>query len=128
MLFDCCIFFLMTRPPPRSTRTDTLFPYTTLFRSVEPVTQRHIVEPVGRVEAADPIGVHHRAVRVGQELFGEEAARLLGEVGDLSDQRETAAEQIARLTTVELEAHADIFRQVAEIARASGRERVVQEG
>src|SRR3546814_7707768 len=35
----CCyvdsliFFFLMIRRPPRSTRTDTLFPYTTLFRS-----------------------------------------------------------------------------------------------
>src|SRR3546814_10700438 len=28
-------FFLMIRRPPRSTRTDTLFPYTTLFRSLE---------------------------------------------------------------------------------------------
>src|SRR3546814_15565876 len=30
----CNFFFLMIRRPPRSTRTDTLFPYTTLFRSV----------------------------------------------------------------------------------------------
>src|SRR3546814_9819300 len=33
----CCIliiFFLMMRRPPRSTRTDTLFPYTTLFRAL----------------------------------------------------------------------------------------------
>src|SRR3546814_9049603 len=32
----CCIvfFLLMVRRPPRSTRTDTLFPYTTLFRSI----------------------------------------------------------------------------------------------
>src|SRR3546814_6249091 len=29
------IFYLMIRRPPRSTRTDTLFPYTTLFRSIE---------------------------------------------------------------------------------------------
>src|SRR3546814_19580348 len=29
----CIFFFLMIRRPPRSTRTDTLFPYTTLFRS-----------------------------------------------------------------------------------------------
>src|SRR3546814_10847168 len=29
-------FFLMIRRPPRSTRTDTLFPYTTLFRSAHP--------------------------------------------------------------------------------------------
>src|SRR3546814_18149323 len=28
------IFFLKRRRPPRSTRTDTLFPYTALFRSV----------------------------------------------------------------------------------------------
>src|SRR3546814_2104821 len=30
----CFFFFLMIRRPPRSTRTDTLLPYTTLFRSV----------------------------------------------------------------------------------------------
>src|SRR3546814_3626087 len=29
-----CFFVLMIRQPPRSTRTDTLFPYTTLFRSL----------------------------------------------------------------------------------------------
>src|SRR3546814_2399059 len=33
-------FFLMIRRPPRSTRTDTLFPYTTLFRSGEYVMNR----------------------------------------------------------------------------------------
>src|SRR3546814_18356859 len=33
MLCFSCLFFLMIRRPPRSTRTDTLFPYTTLFRS-----------------------------------------------------------------------------------------------
>src|SRR3546814_15222047 len=37
-------FFLMIRRPPRSTRTDTLFPYTTLFRSAvtqpEPLPRR----------------------------------------------------------------------------------------
>src|SRR3546814_12755992 len=32
-MFVICFFFLMIRRPPRSTRTDTLFPYTTLFRS-----------------------------------------------------------------------------------------------
>src|SRR3546814_15639775 len=35
LFFDVILlfFFLMIRRPPRSTRTDTLFPYTTLFRS-----------------------------------------------------------------------------------------------
>src|SRR3546814_3199556 len=37
LYISCLIFvffFLMIRRPPRSTRTDTLFPYTTLFRSI----------------------------------------------------------------------------------------------
>src|SRR3546814_20970453 len=33
LLRGLIFFFLMIRRPPRSTRTDTLFPYTTLFRS-----------------------------------------------------------------------------------------------
>src|SRR3546814_19440315 len=36
-----CFFFLMRRRPPRSTRTDTLFPYTTLFRSPVRAWRRH---------------------------------------------------------------------------------------
>src|SRR3546814_2061187 len=37
ILATICVFFffLIRRRPPRSTRTDTLFPYTTLFRSFE---------------------------------------------------------------------------------------------
>src|SRR3546814_4911552 len=34
------LFFLMIRRPPRSTRTDTLFPYTTLFRSDRRIQHR----------------------------------------------------------------------------------------
>src|SRR3546814_4952712 len=34
-----CVCFLMIRRPPRSTRTDTLFPYTTLFRSFTAVCE-----------------------------------------------------------------------------------------
>src|SRR3546814_13107032 len=40
------IFFLMIRRPPRSTRTDTLFPYTTLFRSLHPRENAPVVELV----------------------------------------------------------------------------------
>src|SRR3546814_7162012 len=43
MLRVCWFFCLMIRRPPRSTRTDTLFPYTTLFRSLRqsPALRRH---------------------------------------------------------------------------------------
>src|SRR3546814_5411732 len=46
---ELSVFFLMLRRPPRSTRTDTLFPYTTLFRS-------------DRYRRHDAIG-HQRSVR-----------------------------------------------------------------
>src|SRR3546814_1056203 len=54
MVLDCLLslflFFLMIRRPPRSTRTDTLFPYTTLFRSV-PVPARRRADRTARDES-----------------------------------------------------------------------------
>src|SRR3546814_3806389 len=53
-------FFLMLRRPPRSTRTDTLFPYTTLFRSV--VDQQRVLPDLGhRGDAGTGLGVEHDA-------------------------------------------------------------------
>src|SRR3546814_13619040 len=40
----------MIRRPPRSTRTDTLFPYTTLFRSVDRLHLRRLAVTVARFE------------------------------------------------------------------------------
>src|SRR3546814_13526791 len=46
------LFFVMIRRPPRSTRTDTLFPYTTLFRSAPPE-----IEAIGQFARDDrPLG------------------------------------------------------------------------
>src|SRR3546814_6539603 len=42
------LFFLIIRRPPRSTRTDTLFPYTTLFRSPMRATDRPRSAPYAR--------------------------------------------------------------------------------
>src|SRR3546814_1585809 len=64
----------MIRRPPRSTRTDTLFPYTTLFRSlVEPAVDRRfagndggetVLAPVGkRLQQRRAIGAVDRAQR-----------------------------------------------------------------
>src|SRR3546814_2339826 len=50
LVFSILCFFLMIRRPPRSTRTDTLFPYTTLFRSARAPAPR----PRPRHEAAAP--------------------------------------------------------------------------
>src|SRR3546814_15785966 len=46
-------FFLMIRRPPRSTRTDTLFPYTTLFRSLGP----QVLAPAEEVGHMAAVGV-----------------------------------------------------------------------
>src|SRR3546814_14602905 len=50
-------FLLMIRLPPRSTRTDTLFPYTTLFRSTRPL----LVE-IQALVSASPQATPRRAV------------------------------------------------------------------
>src|SRR3546814_6796609 len=55
----------MIRRPPRSTRTDTLFPYTTLFRSVQVLSDRDGDPPLGtravRTHAAGQGGLPVRA-------------------------------------------------------------------
>src|SRR3546814_19283499 len=48
----------MIRRPPRSTRTDTLFPYTTLFRSTGDLTIKDITKPVVLDVTLNKAGVH----------------------------------------------------------------------
>src|SRR3546814_5544658 len=61
----------MIRRPPRSTRTDTLFPYTTLFRS-DAVVDEHRIALAARAEAEtrsvhlQPDGLRELAVAVGE--------------------------------------------------------------
>src|SRR3546814_14597245 len=43
-VYLCVIFVLMIRRPPSTTRTDTLFPYTTLFRSGVLATGYNIID------------------------------------------------------------------------------------
>src|SRR3546814_5303251 len=65
-----CLFFLMIRRPPISTRTDTLFPYTTLFRSV--------------VELRPFVGKGLRLAGDGLSLFGKLDQLGLSEVIDIA--------------------------------------------
>src|SRR3546814_17158367 len=50
-------FFLMKRLPPRSTLTDTLFPYTTLFRSVASADGETLSAAVGTQVYAEQDGI-----------------------------------------------------------------------
>src|SRR3546814_15730302 len=59
---SCVFFFLLIRRPPRSTRTDTLFPYTTLFRSQDIFHRRlsrHIAHAGGPFGAPRVGAVNH---------------------------------------------------------------------
>src|SRR3546814_10720643 len=68
-----CVFFLMIRRPPRSTRTDTLFPYTTLFRSrsglVEIASHTYdahkgvLANPQGNLEPAETTHLYYPATK-----------------------------------------------------------------
>src|SRR3546814_13003350 len=73
----------MIRRPPRSTRTDTLFPYTTLFRSVRIHDgPAHVVAP--RMVADDPavVGVH---VVDGETQVGKGVVRERVALADLDE-------------------------------------------
>src|SRR3546814_4693095 len=77
-------FFLMIRRPPRSTRTDTLFPYTTLFRSADLamdfVDAQGACDRMGRGDAV--AGGHHDVqARIVQRCDGVGGAGL-DRVGD----------------------------------------------
>src|SRR3546814_17211754 len=68
--FPCYIhffFFLMIRRPPISTRTDTLFPYTTLFRSIQARSTRLYARlpSVGSTAAPDSLCLVECMGRIG---------------------------------------------------------------
>src|SRR3546814_11399309 len=68
-------FFLMIRRPPRSTRTDTLFPYTTLFRSADILARKTGESPqdVERLLARD----EHPREPIERRLRVRPAQRLM---------------------------------------------------
>src|SRR3546814_13665480 len=104
-------FFLKIRRPPRSTRTDTLFPYTTLFRSgVEPVL-------LNRLSTADLV----RKASVGWGVVPETC-----DVSPILSRKSSPSRVSAGIlgATIEEDAHGHLRR--FKIGRASCRERVCQ--
>src|SRR3546814_4624569 len=71
------LFFLMIRRPPRSTRTDTLFPYTTLFRSWRPMPARPRPSTRNRNEVSSRNGPSSAARRARSEEHTSELQSLM---------------------------------------------------
>src|SRR3546814_4400203 len=85
------LLLLMRRRPPRSTRTDTLFPYTTLFRSHdvggrEEMHAQHVARPARR--RRNPVDVEVAGVR------REDRARL----GDRSEEHTSELQSLMRIS------------------------------
>src|SRR3546814_12281651 len=123
----------MIRRPPRSTRTDTLFPYTTLFRSVR--------DPARRIE----FQITGPVVRTGQRVLAQVRHHVRVACLPQLRVREAAPEQLpqpgtrARWTHEEAAVLAEVSQAMEikrpvpidpalQIGRASGRERVCKCG
>src|SRR3546814_14006216 len=112
-------FFLMIRRPPRSTRTDTLFPYTTLFRSsgragrcrfhvsgINPrarATRNILIEGAGEMQAVGVIGAGQIGAGIAQGSAQAGYRVLLTDVSRARDEAGKAglAKQLGRLVEEE---------------------------
>src|SRR3546814_21102339 len=100
----------MRRRPPRSTRTDTLFPYTTLFRSTPPEGQpKGTVTSHSRVVTAAKARVHPLVmerldVSAASQLPRDDLTRQIGEIV-----REIVLDEKLNLNAPEQQAIVDIM-------------------
>src|SRR3546814_4939919 len=107
----------MIRRPPRSTRTDTLFPYTTLFRSQSPDAAAVQFDHVAVLDAAESamVGAHRQHVAGLQRV---NAAHPLDAAGDVV--RHVGGVVVLLEIAVDPEADADVVR-VRNLDRKSTR-------
>src|SRR3546814_1436970 len=111
----------MIRRPPRSTRTDTLFPYTTLFRSQVPPHQvdADAVQERGRgpghhrpadARARDlAAGQHHHAGEPGQQRQRAPRPDLLAEEQEAHQRCERSDEHTSALQSLMRISYADLY-------------------
>src|SRR3546814_938485 len=124
MLVVIIVFFLMIRRPPRSTRTDTLFPYTTRFRSGTEYRAQYIVEPAveagrpwhhgargdGRGPAQGPLPAHRKGHRAAA---GDDRAAPMGREMGRGRAFDPGARRCAR-RTADRSRHADRARRAGD--------------
>src|SRR3546814_18238113 len=119
------VFYLMRRRPPRSKRTDTLFPYTTLFRSAQSQRAQDALDlGIGDLQpqhARQPRTSQRDRRRLRQVLGQHRLGRRAGRAaGDVDDQARGDLDRGARKFRVDaaLEAVAGVGMQ-AELAAAA---------
>src|SRR3546814_7401126 len=94
----------MIRPPPRSTRTDTLFPYTTLFRSQLKLGPDHdvaiVVARQGRVEVEETPAEGEEAAAAAPQAAAEGEAKdaAEGEEKKRSEEHTSELQSLMRIS------------------------------
>src|SRR3546814_10349710 len=121
------IFYLMLRPPLRSTRTDTLFPYTPLFRSKVGRGHRDALRDVGE-NAFDLRRAFGKRLLEAAFLVAQRELRALafGDVGAHAD--EGAGARVLLLHQVPAPVRPGVFADGGAVAQALGDERVDEAG
>src|SRR3546814_17753031 len=100
------VFFLMIRRPPRSTRTDTLFPYTTLFRSYP----QFAAADLDRVEHLKPVA---RELAFNLRDFGSDGA--YGHFFNGPSTFDISADEFVVLELARLKAMPDLFNVIVMV-------------
>src|SRR3546814_1473784 len=118
---DFFFFFLMIRRPPRSTRTDTLFPYTTLFRSTDVVEKGGPVPdgpdniavgiPADTLRQRPDVRSAERALAAATARIGVAQAALLPSL-NISGDVGTSALSLGKLTDV---VTGGLFASIAQV-------------
>src|SRR3546814_19610186 len=89
-----CCFFLMIRLPPRSTRTDTLFPYTTLFRSA----RQEIASAVPIFAPPPQLTVEAMASHSHRHRDHLVLARISADIQDRSEEHTSELQSLMRIS------------------------------
>src|SRR3546814_5175381 len=93
------IFFLMIRRPPRSTRTETLFPYTTLFRSFADITAVADA-PYHQAGAADDVARRKNPRQTGHHRLMIDAQRAPARDAEIGRAEQRSEEHTSELQSL----------------------------
>src|SRR3546814_1149183 len=91
-------FFVMIRRPPRSTRTDTLFPYTTLFRS-SPLEAEILWQKRLKFELIDEM-MNKKTLDEAKEVVRKRYERMLKNVGEIENRSEEHTSELQSLMRI----------------------------
>src|SRR3546814_16890617 len=130
----------MIRRPPRSTRTDTLFPYTTLFRSVDHIGTGadgdHVVVIAGTTDQRIATGVTYQrivSIHAAKRIVGRVARKVVAQgIAGTADRLIAGEEQVLDVGRQRIRrGRLDLVGAAAshldnEIGRASSREGACQ--